>query len=218
MSEHSITLQAGNSLRLLTAGKYCDRDIVVTAEDAGGSQLDAMLDGSIAAIRSNITKLGDYACRARSKLTSVELPELASIGVYAFQDCVYLESFYGPKVTGINSYAFYGCSRLLNVRLPKAPSISVGCFHNCKKLETLDLGAVKSISGSAFYSCTALQTVILRYDGVATLNSTSFNNTNFAGYVYVPAAQVDSYKAASYWSNYADQIRAIEDYPDICGT
>ena len=37
------------------------------------------------------------------------------------------------------------------------------------------------------------------------------------GYIYVPAALVDSYKAASNWSTYANQIRAIEDYPDICG-
>ena len=37
------------------------------------------------------------------------------------------------------------------------------------------------------------------------------------GYVYVPAALVDSYKAAANWQNYADQIRAIEDYPEITG-
>lgn len=36
MSEHNITVQAGKSLRLLTAGKYCDRDIVVTAEGSSG--------------------------------------------------------------------------------------------------------------------------------------------------------------------------------------
>lgn len=32
MSEFSITIETGKSKRLLTAGKYCDRDIVVTAE------------------------------------------------------------------------------------------------------------------------------------------------------------------------------------------
>jgi hypothetical protein len=38
-----------------------------------------------------------------------------------------------------------------------------------------------------------------------------------SGYIYVPAALVDSYKAATNWSTYAEQIRAIEDYPEICG-
>lgn len=31
MSEYNITVEGGSSVRLLTAGKYCDRDIVVTA-------------------------------------------------------------------------------------------------------------------------------------------------------------------------------------------
>lgn len=36
MSEINITVEGGTSKRLLTAGKYCDRDIVVTAEGGGG--------------------------------------------------------------------------------------------------------------------------------------------------------------------------------------
>jgi hypothetical protein len=66
-----------------------------------------------------------------------------------------------------------------------------------------------------------LTTVILRVNKVCTLaNVSAFNNTpikNGSGYVYVPSALVDSYKAASNWSTYAAQIRAIEDYPEICG-
>lgn len=34
---HEIELQAGMTVRLPTAGKYCDRDIVVTAKGGGGS-------------------------------------------------------------------------------------------------------------------------------------------------------------------------------------
>lgn len=41
MSEHNITVQGGSSVRLPTAGKYCDRDIVVTAE-GGGADLPAL--------------------------------------------------------------------------------------------------------------------------------------------------------------------------------
>lgn len=35
MSEINITVTGGTSKRLLTAGKYCDRDIIVTAEGGG---------------------------------------------------------------------------------------------------------------------------------------------------------------------------------------
>lgn len=44
MSEHKITVPGGESVRLLTAGKYCDRDIVVTAEGGTAPEdLDAVL-------------------------------------------------------------------------------------------------------------------------------------------------------------------------------
>lgn len=41
MSEHNITVQGGSSVRLPTAGKYCDRDILVHAEP-GGVDLPAL--------------------------------------------------------------------------------------------------------------------------------------------------------------------------------
>ena len=40
MSEHSITVEGGSSVRLKTAGKYCDRDIVVTSTGGGGGSED----------------------------------------------------------------------------------------------------------------------------------------------------------------------------------
>ena len=39
---HNITVNGGTSVRLPTAGKYCDRDIVITAE-GGKEDLDAVL-------------------------------------------------------------------------------------------------------------------------------------------------------------------------------
>lgn len=41
MSEHKITVEGGSSVRLPTSGKYCDRDIIVTAQ-GGGTELPAL--------------------------------------------------------------------------------------------------------------------------------------------------------------------------------
>ena len=94
-------------------------------------------------------------------------------------------------------------------------------FTKCNALVTVLLPNVKSIGVYAFNNCTNLTAVIIRYDGVCTLhNADAFGNSAVAkgtGYVYVPKEHLDSYKAATNWSSYADQIRAIEDYPDICG-
>lgn len=46
MSEHNITVEGGSSVRLPTAGKYCDRDIVVTATGGGGGIPDGYYNAS----------------------------------------------------------------------------------------------------------------------------------------------------------------------------
>lgn len=48
MSAHYITVRPGSSVRLLTAGKYCDRDIVITVEDLpadDGTHFDVISSG-----------------------------------------------------------------------------------------------------------------------------------------------------------------------------
>lgn len=40
---HNITVEGGTSVRLPTAGKYCDRDVVITATGGGGTQIDSGL-------------------------------------------------------------------------------------------------------------------------------------------------------------------------------
>jgi hypothetical protein len=49
MSEHNIEVESGKSLRLKTAGKYCDRDVVVTATGGGGGDTEAAYQEGLAA-------------------------------------------------------------------------------------------------------------------------------------------------------------------------
>lgn len=96
-----------------------------------------------------------------------------------------------------------------------------GSFIGCSNLEKIDFDVLEEMKDADFYQCSALKAVIIRSPAVCTMStSNAFKSTPIAsgtGYVYVPAALVDSYKAATNWSVYTDQIRAIEDYPDICG-
>ena len=101
-------------------------------------------------------------------------------------------------------------------------SVSIlGSFYNCTKLEKIDFDVLEEMKDADFYRCSALTAVIIRSPAVCTMSdSNAFKSTPIAsgtGYIYVPAALVDSYKAATNWTKYANQIRAIEDYPDICG-
>ena len=98
---------------------------------------------------------------------------------------------------------------------------TLGTFYYCTGLEKVDFNILQSINQAAFYGCSSLKTVIIRSENICYLDtSDAFKETPIetgTGYIYVPSALVDNYKAATNWSTYANQIRAIEDYPDICG-
>jgi hypothetical protein len=97
--------------------------------------------------------------------------------------------------------------------------VTVGAyaFSDCTALKSVDLPMVTNIGGMAFYYCTALSTLVLRANTVVPLNSNNtFANTPIGnksnGYIYVPSALVESYKTASFWRDYPNQFRALEDY------
>lgn len=127
-----------------------------------------------------------------------------------------------PKVEQIGNGAFYGCNALIAVAFPALTWIDSTGFYNCRTLQKVDLGVVAYIGASCFNACYQLDTIIIRKtDGVCEMvNANAIGGTKIAGgtgYIYVPAALVEQYKAATNWSTYAAQIRAIEDYPEITG-
>ena len=45
MADIEITVDGGTSKRLLTAGKYCDKNILITATGGGGTEPEPPQDG-----------------------------------------------------------------------------------------------------------------------------------------------------------------------------
>lgn len=83
-------------------------------------------------------------------------------------------------------------------------------------LRKVDLWSVKSIAEKAFYNDFALDTLIIRtpkvcslYDTTTTLYRTPIENGT--GYIYVPDDLVESYKVATNWVAFADQIKPISE-------
>lgn len=128
-----------------------------------------------------------------------------------------------PHATGIGPEAFRNCSNLTEATMAYLYSINERAFWGCSSLAKADLGSLAELpEGQQFYGCSALVTVILRSTVKCMLsNANTFEGTPIAsgaGYIYVPSEIIDTYKGDSVWSTYANQFRAIEDYPDICGT
>lgn len=119
--------------------------------------------------------------------------------------------------TSIRQQAFRACSALESVNFPNVTSVALGAFYNCTALAKAEFGSAVAFANNAFYGCTALTALILRStDALCTISGTPFASSAIAsgtGYIYVPKALVDQYKAS--WTAYAAQVRAIEDYPGI---
>lgn len=210
---HDVTDKASVEVNVPTGGGGGDTGALVTS----------FLTGTITSIESSTaTKLIEYVCRSQTSLKTVNLPNVTTTGTSVFHSCTALTTINMPKLKTPGTYAFSTCSALTELTLPAVTSISNYCCQSCKKLVKVDLKVASSIGASSFASCSVLTALILRRTaGVTTLsNTSSFNSTPIAsgtGYIYVPASLVDSYKSASNWSTYAEQFRAIEDYPEICG-
>ena len=158
MSEHNITLDGGSSVRLKTAGKYCDRDIIVTATN---ELVDKINGGTITEITSNLTTLRAYAFASCKQLITANLPFATKIPAHMFNGCTNLKTVEMPNITVIDYVAFYNCQKLELTELPSSlTEIKGTSFNNCKGLKTLTFKSnVTAIGGDVFSGCTNLTTI-----------------------------------------------------------
>ena len=108
-------------------------------------------------------------------------------------------------------------ANLESVVIGNCVSAIVGeCFSDCSKLSAATINGYTSIDNYSFARNNGtLKTIIMLSPTPPPCANTAFTYYNH-GYVpmtsitiYVPAASVEAYKAASGWSIYADKIQAI---------
>ena len=120
-------------------------------------------------------------------LTSYTIPDsVTSIGKNAFSYCYDLASVtISNSVTSIGYCAFLYCDSLTSVTIPDS---------------------VTSIGENAFNYCSSLTSVYCKPTTPPTLSYSVFDYNAADRKIYVPAAAVDAYKAATRWKNYATDI------------
>lgn len=167
MSEHNITVEGGTSVRLPTAGKYCDRDIVVTAQgggSSGGGEADnsaliGLIDGTIkdVVIPSEITKL--------------------RVGAFAYTDIISL--VIPDHVTSVGSQFAYYTKSLTRVSIGKNVDFGDGVQHfgYCSALtEAIMAEGITKIPGHMFAQCTKLASLTIP-STVTHIGGNAFNST-----------------------------------------
>lgn len=212
--------------------------VITDASGSNANELDSFITREISGVYTNdrITKVGLYGLGGCENLTSINLPNVVTVGDSGFYNCKLLKSVNLPKLTSlgnngfnntglesinlplcnkIGSSSFSYTKQLVSVILPLAVSIPGFCF-DYSSVQKIDTSSVASIAAYALGNAQQLDTLILRNSSVCTLaNSTNtFTNTKIAagtGYIYVPDNLVDSYKTATNWVTFANQIKPISE-------
>ena len=201
--------------------EYASVEVSVASGGVAEDNIGLLITGNLERLESNITgTFNQYAFYGNTGLKYVSLPNIQYSKERIFYGCSNLETLLLPGLIGYTyQYLAYNCSNLTTVDVHNTSYVSSYSFSNCAKLTRIELDRVETVATNAFNGCSALSTIIIRAEAVPTLGGTNaFTNTPIAkntGYIYVPAALIDKYKAATNWSTYATRFRAIEDYPTV---
>ena len=143
-------------------------------------------------------------------VTDLVIPSsIIEVKKYLFSGCSSLKSVTIPNgIASVGEYAFYNCKSLTSVNIPSSViSIGAGAFAVCSSLTSVTIpDSVTSIGHRAFYYCDSLTSVYCKPTTPPTAGNYIFHGKASGCKIYVPTASVEAYKAAQYWSDYADDI------------
>ena len=140
--------------------------------------------------------------------------EVESLRSYALAGYESLTTVNFPQLRTMGDYALFDCPQLCNVNLPSLETIGNCCFQECIRLANLYLPVTTAIQDRAFCGCRTLERVVLGASTVCELGEDAFEDTPIAdgvGYIYVPDALVQSYKNSAQWSGIQNQIRPLSE-------
>lgn len=220
---YDVTEYAGANVNVPTSQDYTNEDGLLKRGGLTGSYTNP-----------RVTVVKDYAFDSQVEVNSISLPNAVVIGKNAFASCSKVSYLNMPKVTSIPMYALLDCTNLRVLDLPQvttletyamngagirdlnAPLLSVignGAFRSCSSLYTLNAPSVTQVNQQAFeYSkLTTLNFYSPTRTAIPILKSyfNPFEGTPIkagTGHIVINDELVDTLKAATNWSTYANVI------------
>lgn len=179
MNEHKFEVEGGKSLRLKTAGKYCDRDIVVEGKKAESRNLPELLYTEGAEITPDM--FGDLELHANSILANTKCGKLTLptgfTKVWGLINNTHLREYNGVDVATIMAYAFQNCSNLETINFPNATNIYTFTFEGCSNLGDVYLPNITNIQAKAAFSNAGKKGSKLILPKINSLAQWNFNNS-----------------------------------------
>lgn len=238
-SIEQIWISPNNSIEILGdyTLAYCYNDIVLPNIRTIGNNVFSNLYTDSLTFGNNLTSIGNN-CISYSPIKNLVIPDsVTSIGDNFLSSCREIRNLtLGKNLTRVGrsfiNTSFYTGEEHdfnVNIRCTNVPSqllynknivtsivlentvetIGDSAFYFLTKITTLNIpSSVTSIGTRAFNGCNHLTSITVNATTPPTLGTGAFESTNSCP-IYVPAASVDTYKAATGWSSLASRIQAI---------
>ena len=185
-------------------------------------------------IPNTVTTIAQDAFRNNTNILSVDIPDsVTTLGTGAFTGCSNLETVVVPNTITTMGGSVFASTGLIAATIPSSiTAISGGMFSNCDLLASVVIPSnITSIGSSAFSGCEILGKVVIPAS-VTNIGGNAFDNLNYKASItckattpptlgsnvfeptfylsspniYVPSASLSTYKSASGWSDYAQNI------------
>lgn len=194
--DYTVTAPSDGDLVLPTKDKLMEENVTIKANH---EIEDELLTGNLTSdvyYNDRVTVLKNSAFKETKGIKVIKLPYLSTLASECFRTMPDVEEIYLPRLTG--RYYNNGINGNPNLRILDCGKMVVtNVINNNTKLEILILRSER-----------------IEWEGTSTINNMGcpLSKGGTGGYVYVPQALIEQYKANTYWQQYCNvlEFRPIE--------
>jgi hypothetical protein len=164
---------------------------IASIEGGGGYTANDIASGLVSGdLYFSTDVIAAYSFYNDTGITSVDAPNVTTIGTYAFYNIANITSINAPNVTTIGNYAFTA-PKVTKLDFPLLTSIGTNCFTNCPTIKNVKLPELGAVGASCFGYIGVSRLVLPKATSVG---NSALTNSKSLKYVDLPkCTAIDKY-------------------------